>query len=114
MRQWRRLEGGDLTKHDRSWGGRWPQGKEESGEVLQMGGERVENEREPSSSKEAVSVPFPNTGNRRDGKKDAPLCVKCPASGPVGHVGSWAWAGTTRKSGPEIPTLGSRQPLERN
>ena len=38
VRQRRSLKGG-LRKRDGSWGGRWPQGKEESGEVLQMGGE---------------------------------------------------------------------------
>jgi len=45
-------------------------GKEGSGEVLQMGGERAkkavcQQPCVPSSSKEAVLVPFPNTGNSR-------------------------------------------------
>lgn len=84
--------------------------------MLQMGGERVKNKREPSSSKEAVSVlsPTQETAEQGDGEKGCTLCVKCPASVPVGHVGSWAWAGTDEKTWPRNLTSGSWQPLERN
>lgn len=58
--------------------------------------------------------PTQETAEQGEGEKGCTLCVECPASVPVGHAGSWAWAGTNEKIWTRNLTSGSWQPLERN